>query len=158
MDALSRIVCDDVAPCVGDLTPFLVYPPPPFVPAHYYPNLLTLAPQTGLLWVPNQVSSRGVFAEQPGHAQASYDGHVTGYEARLSATLLQHMVQPSCAGFQEGWALGREVETAGWYPSVLQVSYDAGEQRFTVAMGQLQWKQAYKSKLDALTKVRTVGG
>ena len=157
MNALNRIVCDDVSPCVGDLTPFLEFPAPVFTPQHFYANYLTLTPATGTLWMANQVSTQSVFAQQPGHAQASYAGRVTGLQAQLARSWLADLAgdnSGTCAAVEEGWALGTQVERAGWYPASLRVSYDAASDRFTVAMGQLHWRQSYQEKLDAITKVR----
>jgi hypothetical protein len=156
-DALSRIVCEDFPPCTGDLTPFLLYPPPPFVPSFYYPNFLTLTPQQGLLWPANQIQTKDIFNTQPAHVLASYNGHVTGWQPRLSAALLQSIKESTavCPAIEEGWPQPREFEEPGWYPHTVRISYDRESERFTVAFGRLQWRQSYKQKLDALTKIQT---
>ena len=156
-DALRRIVCEDFPPCTGDLTPFLLYPPPPFIPSFYYPNFLTLTPQQGLLWAANKVQTKEVFKAQPAHVVASYNGHVTGLQPRISADMFQALKESAaaCPSFEEGWPQPREFEQEGWYPNTVRVSYDRESERFTVAFGRLQWRQSYKQKLDALTKMQT---
>lgn len=164
---LARLVCEDAPPCAGDLTPFVLLPPPLFVPASFYPNYLALVPRQGLLWPANQLSSPAVFARQPAHAVATYDGHVTQLQTRLSLALLrelreqarqqqqqqQQQGEEACPGWEEAWQQPREFERAGWYPNTVRVSYDPAARRFTVAMAQLQYRQDYASKLQAITKV-----
>jgi hypothetical protein len=155
VDALKRIVCDDFPPCSGDLTPFLRFPPPNFVPEFYYPNYLSMAPSQGIAWVPNQVSTQSVFQQQPATTVHSYDGAVTSWDLKLSTALLQQLTvkNMSCPYLEAAVPNSREFARAGWYPRLFRVHYHEETDRFSVSMTHLQWRQSYPSKLNELSEV-----
>jgi hypothetical protein len=155
-EQLQRIACDDYPPCAGDVTPFVLLPPPVFLPSSYYANYLTLAPRQGISWSANQLESQSTFAQQPSMTYDSYNGQVTAWQPRLSLPLLRALRDgppQACAAFEVSWPQPREYAVAGWYPSSLRVSYDATTGRFAVAMGQLQYRLDYASKLASVTSV-----
>ncbi len=156
LEQLRRIVCDDYPPCAGDVTPFLLLPPPVFLPSSYYANYLTLAPLQGISWSANQLENQSTFGQQPALTFTSFGGHVTGWQPRLSLSLLRSLRDApagTCAAFEVSWPQPREYEAAGWYPNSLRVAYDATTRRYNVGMGQLQYRVDYASKLAAISKV-----
>lgn len=155
LDALKRIVCDDYPPCSGDLTPFLRFPPPQYVPEFYYPNYLTMAPAQGIAWVPNQVSTQSVFQQQPATTVHSYDAGVTSWDLKVTTAQLAQLTvkNMSCPYLEAAVPNPREFARAGWYPRLWRVHYDETTDRFTVSMRHLQWRQSYTSKLNEIAEV-----
>jgi hypothetical protein len=154
-EQLQRIVWDDYPPCAGDVTPFVLLPPPVFLPSSYYANYLTLAPRQGISWSANQLESQSTFAQQPALTFASYNGQVTAWQPRLALSLLRALRDgppQACPAFEVSFPQPREYAVAGWYPNSLRVSYDGARGRFTVAMGQLQYRVDYASKLASVSK------
>ncbi len=155
-EQLQRIVCEDYPPCAGDMTPFVLLPPPVFLPSSFYANYLTLAPRQGIAWSANQLESQSTFAQQPALTFDSYNGQVTAWQPRLALPLLRALRDgppQACAAFEVSWPQPREYAVAGWYPNSLRVSYDRATARFSVTMGQLQYRVDYASKLAAISKV-----
>lgn len=116
LDALRLIVCDDFPPCTGDLTPFVNFPPPAFVPDFYYANYLSMAPTKGICWAANQVQTKAVFQEQPALTLSSYNGHVNAWGVKVAVSMLQAQTarNMSCPVVNAGVPNPREFERQGW--------------------------------------------